>query len=60
MALVPQDVALFDDTVTENIRYGPPEAGDAEVRAGRQGRPGRRLHLAPWTQVTQPASASAA
>ena len=31
IAVVPQDVALFDDTVTENIRYGAPEAGDAEV-----------------------------
>ena len=31
IALVPQDVALFDDTVAENIRYGAPEAGDAEV-----------------------------
>jgi ATP-binding cassette, subfamily B, bacterial len=31
LALVPQDVALFDDTVGENIRYGAPEAGDADV-----------------------------
>jgi ATP-binding cassette subfamily B protein len=31
MALVPQDVALFDDTVADNIRYGRPEASDAEV-----------------------------
>ena len=31
IALVPQDVALFDDTVAENIRYGAPEAGDADV-----------------------------
>jgi ATP-binding cassette subfamily B protein len=31
LALVPQDVALFDDTVAENIRYGRPDAGDAEV-----------------------------
>ena len=44
IALVPQDVALFADTVAENIRYGAPEASDAEVRARRQGRPGRRLH----------------
>ena len=28
---MPQDVALFDDTVAENIRYGAPEAGDADV-----------------------------
>jgi len=31
IALVPQDVALFDDTVAENIRYGRPDAGDADV-----------------------------
>lgn len=34
MALVPQDVALFADTVTENIRYGVPGASfDAVKRA---------------------------
>jgi len=31
IALVPQDTVLFDDTVTENIRYGASEAGEAEV-----------------------------
>jgi len=31
LALVPQDVVLFDDTVAENIRYGAPEASDADV-----------------------------
>jgi len=29
--IVPQDVFLFADTIRENIRYGDPEAGDAEV-----------------------------
>jgi ATP-binding cassette subfamily B protein len=33
IALVPQDVALFDDSVAENIRYGRPEASDSEVEA---------------------------
>jgi len=33
IALVPQDVALFDDTIAENIRYGRPDAGDADVVA---------------------------
>jgi ATP-binding cassette subfamily B protein len=33
IALVPQDVMLFDDTVLENIRYGRPEASEAEVKA---------------------------
>jgi ATP-binding cassette subfamily B protein len=32
LALVPQDVALFDDTVSENIRYGAPDASPAEVK----------------------------
>jgi len=31
IAVVPQDVALFDDTIAENIRYGRPDAGDADV-----------------------------
>jgi ATP-binding cassette subfamily B protein len=30
---VPQDVALFADTVAENIRYGSPHATQAEVEA---------------------------
>jgi ATP-binding cassette subfamily B protein len=32
LALVPQDVALFADTVAENIRYGTPGATLSEVR----------------------------
>jgi ATP-binding cassette, subfamily B, bacterial len=32
MALVPQDIAIFADTITENIRYGSPEATEAEVQ----------------------------
>ena len=32
IALVPQDVALFADTIAENIRYGAPGAGDDDVR----------------------------
>jgi ATP-binding cassette subfamily B protein len=36
MALVPQEVALFADTVAENIRYGTPGATDEDiVRAAR-------------------------
>lgn len=31
IALVPQDVALFADTVAENIRYGSPHATSAEI-----------------------------
>jgi len=33
IALVPQEPALFADTVGENIRYGAPEASDAEIEA---------------------------
>jgi ATP-binding cassette subfamily B protein len=32
IALVPQDVALFDDTVMENIRYGRSDASAEEVQ----------------------------
>lgn len=32
-ALVSQDVFLFDDTLFENVRYGRPDAGEAEVLA---------------------------
>ncbi len=33
MSLVPQDMALFADTVMENIRYGSPGASEDEIRA---------------------------
>lgn len=32
MALVPQDVAVFADTVAENIRYGMADADDADIQ----------------------------
>ena len=32
IALVPQDVAIFASTAAENIRFGRPEASDAEVK----------------------------
>ena len=32
MALVPQEVILFGGTIEENIRYGRPDASEAEVR----------------------------
>ncbi len=33
IALVPQETALFADTIAENIRYGAADAGDDAVRA---------------------------
>jgi ATP-binding cassette subfamily B protein len=33
---VPQDATIFSATAAENIRYGRPEASDAEVRAAAQ------------------------
>lgn len=33
MAIVPQESAIFSDTLGENIRYGRPDATDAEVEA---------------------------
>jgi len=36
IGIVPQDTVLFNDTIGYNIRYGRPEAGDAEMqRAAR-------------------------
>ena len=36
MAIVPQEPMLFTASVTDNIRYGRPEASDAEVRAAAE------------------------
>jgi ATP-binding cassette subfamily B protein len=33
IGMVPQDTVLFNDTIAYNIRYGRPDATDAEVRA---------------------------
>jgi ATP-binding cassette, subfamily B, bacterial len=33
IAMVPQDISLFHRSVLENIRYGRPDASDAEVKA---------------------------
>ncbi|MDB5346318.1 MAG: transporter related protein [Schlesneria sp.] len=39
IAIVPQEVLLFDDTIAENIRYGNPSATDEEVsEAARRAR----------------------
>jgi ATP-binding cassette, subfamily B, bacterial len=36
LTIVPQDVSLFHRSVFENIRYGRPDATDAEVRAAAE------------------------
>jgi ATP-binding cassette subfamily B protein len=36
MAIVPQESVLFTASVADNIRYGRPEASDAEVRAAAE------------------------
>jgi ATP-binding cassette subfamily B protein len=36
MALVAQDPIIFSGTIADNIRYGRPEAGDAEVRGAAE------------------------
>jgi ATP-binding cassette subfamily B protein len=36
IAVVPQETAIFTETLRENIRYGRPEANDAEVRAAAE------------------------
>jgi ATP-binding cassette subfamily B protein len=36
IALVPQDAVIFADTARENIRFGRPDATDAEVEAAAQ------------------------
>jgi ATP-binding cassette subfamily B protein len=36
IGIVPQDTVLFNDSIRYNIRYGRPEASDAEVEAAAQ------------------------
>ena len=36
LALVPQETVIFGDTAFENIRYGRPDATDAEIRAATE------------------------
>ncbi len=48
LSLVPQDVALFADTVMENIRYGSPSASDADVmRAAEAAQAGSFIEALP-------------
>ncbi|MBI1210503.1 MAG: ATP-binding cassette domain-containing protein [Alphaproteobacteria bacterium] len=36
LALVPQDTVIFGDTAFENVRYGRPEATEAEIKAAAE------------------------
>jgi ATP-binding cassette subfamily B protein len=36
LALVPQETVIFGDSAFENVRYGRPEAGEAEIRAAAE------------------------
>ena len=44
IAVVPQDISLFHRSVMENIRYGRPDASDAEVLARHRGGQLLRVH----------------
>ena len=45
IALVSQEVDLFDDTVRANIAYGRPDASDEAIEAAARARRRARLHL---------------
>jgi ATP-binding cassette, subfamily B, multidrug efflux pump len=49
--MVLQDTALFTGTVAENIRFGRPDATDAEVRAAARAGLGRRVHPHPAARL---------
>ena len=36
LALVPQETVIFGDSAFENVRYGRPDAGEAEIRAAAE------------------------
>ena len=44
IAYVSQQPYLFEGTIRDNIRYGRPDATDAEVEEAASDRPGRRVH----------------
>ena len=59
IGLVPQDTVLFGATARENIRYGRPDATDAEIEAAA-GPPRPTTSSARCRRATTPSSASAA
>ena len=59
-ALVPQETALFADTVAANIAYGKEEATRSEIEDRGQGRVRPRLHRRVCRKATTPCWARAA
>ena len=54
IGMVPQDTVLFNDTIRYNIRYGRPEAADAEVeRAAQLAQIDSFIRMAPKGYETQ-------
>ncbi|TAK48415.1 MAG: ATP-binding cassette domain-containing protein [Xanthobacteraceae bacterium] len=54
IALVPQDVAVFAASIAENIRFGRPDAGDAEVeRAADLAQASSFIHRLPQGFATE-------
>ena len=60
LTLVPQETALMDATIAENIEFGRPGAGRGRRRGGRPPRRRRRLRARALRWGTTPGSASAA
>ena len=60
IALVSQEVSLFDDTVRANIAYGRFGASEDEIVAAAQGRGRRRFHPRPAAGLRHAWSASTA
>ncbi len=44
IAMVTQDTSLLHRSIRENIRYGQPQATEAQIIAAAQAGPGPRLH----------------
>ena len=58
--MVPQDTVLFNDTIEYNIRYGRPDATEAQVREAARLAQIDRFHHDAAARLRLPWSASAA